>query len=1211
MASRRIRRTSSFTGFLAATTQDLNTSIKRNDVTSISAGVIDGSHIAEEVQVIDKALQSGNYVPAESGWKIDGSGNAEFGNVYVRGDINAQTGTIGYWNISTPSVERTIGPARLFGTFLESQNLGASDDGASGTYVSLFKSYIQADSGLSAIARDADGNAVVTVVNHNYLVGDLVKVTVDDVAGFSTGDTPVEILSVDTDTFTYASPGSVVATTATTGTVVFVNPDVSGLYLKDYTKANFDYGYMSNTGMAYVSAETLNLVYNPSFEYTDLNTYDITAASGLSTTSARYTVNSTAASNPFVVDQRITVADVSPSYFNGTFFVTAIGGSSGAWTVTVVDASAPFTSGGSGTAFGSITSTTKPSVASWDTSAGGAVTSWSFISSTLKDYATASSYGGAVSWTNTTPTAKFRTTVDYTVGHSYKLFDGDRPLYFSYDAFLNYQPYSAPVSTFTVTSSSVLTITTGTPHGLTAGDIVYLDFTAIGFAFFGASGSTKDFTIDDTNFNSRLFEVLTVGSTTSFTIENKVAGTAPSGVAIASRVNRDGVTSRAQNVYKVIWPAIDLSETLFVFPNASTASLYSVLDVDTKAAWDADAYYKYRTINPNDWMLEYLDPVDGIGPLLANDIVIDGSALRDSYSTNDSAGFLAKSTIKLQIPVRIYAQTYANGDAGTYTSSTGAITTSKASVTAISYGGGYITYTAANNFVTGDYVTVTGATSSQYNVTNERIYNATSTAFTVNKTVTAGTTSTASATTYKVVSTVVDQVSISTESVAFYGDTSDSYYWKDSTLGSPSQVSILGPKKWIDIDLSTQTGTLSNLDYVGFKSSHIRHPMYSKPNISTVLDSASGSAYDFDIYDYEQIKTSSGIFQKANIDDTGVVSFEAYSKSLTSDVASLSEIASTAHSSSARVVTYSEYSNSRVVLTADAIHAEGSLLVSDIYPGNSLGYHVDPSVTGGTIALYGDYVSVGTTSATGTSLLVYGNANFYQDASVTGVTYLGEVEATGAIQVNTTTAAYVSADSTQTGAWLNSNNDGLYGFARDGGIVLYIKRQTNDGTLVSLNSQGTQQGSISISGTTVSYNTFLGSHYSEMSEDVPVKGTIVESINTLVDQRYSDQERMPKVKVSDTAGSKKVYGVYLGVDYDDNDQESGHLIAAVGAGWVRIASGVTVEAGDLIESNGDGCGRVQADDIIRSSTVCKITSNVVINTYEDGSYLVPCVLYCG
>ena len=104
-----------------------------------------------------------------------------------------------------------------------------------------------------------------------------------------------------------------------------------------------------------------------------------------------------------------------------------------------------------------------------------------------------------------------------------------------------------------------------------------------------------------------------------------------------------------------------------------------------------------------------------------------------------------------------------------------------------------------------------------------------------------------------------------------------------------------------------------------------------------------------------------------------------------------------------------------------------------------------------------------------------------------------------------------------------------------------------------------------------------------------------------------------KCKISDTADSKKVYGVFsnwddddLGDDGDVNDMN----IAQVGTYVIRVSKDVTVEAGDLLVSNGDGTAKLQDDDIIRSKTVAKVNSNVKIETYSDGSYIVPCTLHC-
>ncbi len=111
-----------------------------------------------------------------------------------------------------------------------------------------------------------------------------------------------------------------------------------------------------------------------------------------------------------------------------------------------------------------------------------------------------------------------------------------------------------------------------------------------------------------------------------------------------------------------------------------------------------------------------------------------------------------------------------------------------------------------------------------------------------------------------------------------------------------------------------------------------------------------------------------------------------------------------------------------------------------------------------------------------------------------------------------------------------------------------------------------------------------------------------------------------KVKVSDTIGSSAVFGVFVSWDNNvDMEREDEHKVepwkdlsvGAIGNYFVRMASNEVVNIGDLIESNGDGCGRVQSDDIIRSKTVGKITSTIKQRIYDDGSYLVTSVLYCG
>ena len=242
---------------------------------------------------------------------------------------------------------------------------------------------------------------------------------------------------------------------------------------------------------------------------------------------------------------------------------------------------------------------------------------------------------------------------------------------------------------------------------------------------------------------------------------------------------------------------------------------------------------------------------------------------------------------------------------------------------------------------------------------------------------------------------------------------------------------------------------------------------------------------------------------------------------------------------------------------------------------------------------------------------------------------------------------------------------------RSGATVQVINRLADDGVLVSFRQAGGDEGNISVSGSTISYNAFSGSHWSRLTDNSKptlLKGTIIETIDemcdwyqakftipatTKKDEEGKDVENTPEVtekisialpngksvgdtisythegvtyddaviikeddnkhtkcKISDIADSKRVYGVYADWDNDD-DTVNDMYVTAVGTHVVRINKDITVSAGDLLSSNGDGTAKVQDDDIIRSKTIGKVLTNIKQETYSDGSYTVPCALYCG
>ena len=204
-------------------------------------------------------------------------------------------------------------------------------------------------------------------------------------------------------------------------------------------------------------------------------------------------------------------------------------------------------------------------------------------------------------------------------------------------------------------------------------------------------------------------------------------------------------------------------------------------------------------------------------------------------------------------------------------------------------------------------------------------------------------------------------------------------------------------------------------------------------------------------------------------------------------------------------------------------------------------------------------------------------------------------------------------DFSTTGINLQANGGDCHWTASDNLLVAF-NRLSTDGTLVEFAQASAVEGSISVSGSTVSYN---GGHLSRWSQwqnqtgkPEVYRGSVLESTNDMC-QWNQENEQATKTIVSTTAKSKAVAGVFDMYDLDDENNPHDFYVAQSGDFVIRIAQGVVVENGDLLESAGDGTARPQTDDICRSSTVAKVTSNYVSTTYADGSYCVPCILMIG
>ena len=236
--------------------------------------------------------------------------------------------------------------------------------------------------------------------------------------------------------------------------------------------------------------------------------------------------------------------------------------------------------------------------------------------------------------------------------------------------------------------------------------------------------------------------------------------------------------------------------------------------------------------------------------------------------------------------------------------------------------------------------------------------------------------------------------------------------------------------------------------------------------------------------------------------------------------------------------------------------------------------------------------------------------------------------------------------------------DGNMQVATNGNAIGDFNRMSSDGNLINFYQAGNAEGHISVSGSTVSYGGFTGTHWSRFTDNSKptiLKGTVLETLDEMCDWYnlefdITDEEgntntkkihhvltdtqsvgdtvtynyegtdyqativkeadiKHMKSKVSDTTDAKNVYGVFYGWD-EDGEGYNDFWVASVGSFVVRIHKDQTVVKGDLLQSNGDGTAKKQSDDNIKSSTFAKVLSNTKIETYSDGSYIVPCSLMC-
>jgi hypothetical protein len=180
-----------------------------------------------------------------------------------------------------------------------------------------------------------------------------------------------------------------------------------------------------------------------------------------------------------------------------------------------------------------------------------------------------------------------------------------------------------------------------------------------------------------------------------------------------------------------------------------------------------------------------------------------------------------------------------------------------------------------------------------------------------------------------------------------------------------------------------------------------------------------------------------------------------------------------------------------------------------------------------------------------------------------------------------------------------------------------FNRVGDDGTIVRLMGQGNLEGTISVSGSTVSYN---GGHLSRWSQikglsqkdksarPTIYQGTVMSNLDDLCVWDGKNNQQLNMTKISDVVGDKDVAGVFFTWDDDNEKAVNDFYVAMTGDMVIRVAASTTVAKGDLLISAGDGTAKPQADDVVRSSTIAKIISTTFTATYADGSKAYPCVV---
>ena len=185
------------------------------------------------------------------------------------------------------------------------------------------------------------------------------------------------------------------------------------------------------------------------------------------------------------------------------------------------------------------------------------------------------------------------------------------------------------------------------------------------------------------------------------------------------------------------------------------------------------------------------------------------------------------------------------------------------------------------------------------------------------------------------------------------------------------------------------------------------------------------------------------------------------------------------------------------------------------------------------------------------------------------------------------------------------------------GIRIDCGKDDASGTNTSMlfhDGDGTQQGTITFSAGTVSYNAFTAGHVGTVADSSAHEyGVLLKVTGIENDLESSNKSRQVTYTFEKTtvAADKAAFGVYAG-DYNcDDTRPDLHLVNALGDGHVYVCSeGGDISIGDYIcSSNVDGYGMKQSDDLLHNYTVAKAIEAVSWSQESGTTKLIACTYH--